>query len=208
MRGLLLLPLALGASGCVFFFHDPQGTPGHVDLATPPALLATEVLERPRDPGERVRGLTVALLGGGGARWAHGVADTSARAFGTGTLQVGARFSESAQSHDEDGKLFGFLTPGATKESLGFNLGWTYVQGGSDPARTGALHAEVDHDWLYGFVRAGIGYAVSPSERAHGPQLTLANGPIYVRVRHLFGTATDLVFGLDVRALFAWVRSR
>jgi hypothetical protein len=187
-----LLWLLPHLAGCAHW-HGDRNAPGHVVLTTPPRHIECEGEEEPNDPGERIVLLAPGAFMGGG--YAHTAGGGVAGSMGVeASLHVG-----SAPSHFDDQQ-----SPpiGLPRRSLGINLGWA----GMVPKVTGVLYAELQGRLDQTAIAPG--WAWDPSSSRHGPQATLALGPLYLRGTYLSHSRLDITLGVFVKALFAWIWSR
>lgn len=203
-----IAPLALAlVAGC--HVHGPM-TPGHVDVARPPAAIASERVELPGDPGERMVMVTpgVVALGGGGSV-GRGVGDLE--------LEVGVHLGDAAISHNDHAagdRLFmprGLLVP---EQSVGIVAGWTALRvlGATDDGAhdtdltTGPLH--VRGQVAQGFWGGGAGWFYDPRTASGGPEVSL--WAMLTELRVAVSTEGDVLFllGLQLKWPVTFVTGR
>ncbi len=189
---LLSAWLSLGV-GCAHT-HLDHNAPGHIDVATPPEDLAAQKTELPEDPGERLLVLSAGAFSGLG--W--GFYDDDVRTDWAVGPELGLALGQNPRSHYEDDF---FLEP---RSALGVRLGLNALdreQSGLGPAFGEIAYTET-------LVRLSGGWAWDPGDARHGPQATLAFGPIYARATHLLDTGTSLHLGVTISGSHTWVWSQ
>jgi hypothetical protein len=201
--------LASSGAGCLHWHRD-QNAPGVTTINTPPAHMASQRMEQPRDPGERMLVISPGLaFGGGKAR--HNNSDEGY--FGI-ALEVTLDLGESNSSHVDQGRYDqkavnkgGFLYP---DQAIGVNLGVALADTERGSFRAGPLAGPVYLE-IQGFIQgAGLaaGYQIDAIDGSHGPQGTAFLGPFFFRLAHTLDRSTVAQFGLMVKAPVGWVWSR
>ncbi len=191
---ILGLLIAHIAAGCVHQ-HSDRNAPGTIeDIRKPPRDPYSMVPQQPGDPGERLTALSTGAFGGVDVLDSDGSQDP----FFTLGVETTLRMGQHPRSHYDDNFL---IFP---MKGWGGSLGLELV--GQNRFNIGPLHAEVMAFWAV--FSASAGYAFDIDDLEHGPQLTVNGGPMFIRLRHLFGgQGTSLVIGLEVKLPQVWVES-
>lgn len=188
----MVATLLLGLTACT---HTDlaRNAPGHVNLEGRPEHPESREPEQPEDPGERLLVLSYGGFIGGGVF----VDESGDPDFATGP-EIAVDVGEREQSHFEDDFFV------LADRSLGLRLGLTALDAKIEPPGPGyAELAFTEH-----LFRVGAGWSVDVDDERHGPQATLAMGPLYLRANHQFTYGTAVHLGLMLQGSHAWVWSR
>lgn len=199
-----LFGLSAASLGCGAV-HLPHNAPGNIVVAEPPKDVTHVGVERPADPGEYVLAWTTGALVGGGLSipGPHGVF--------TGSAETSLHLGVNTRSHDYDTSQLWPLVSGRFGEypmqgwAGGLNLGWTLATATRPANSAGYAEAQLTYS---GVVGLAAGWAWDPGRTAHGPQITLNLGPIYLRSTTMLDVGTSIEAGLVLKLPAVWVWSR
>jgi hypothetical protein len=179
--------------GCAHW-HYERNAPGHIDVLQPPAAMACEAQEWPRDPGENVIELFPTVYLGGGVVGLTSKDGWAAAAIGAEASFLYGSF-EGSHADDE-------FVIRAPRDGLGLNLG---IYGFS---REDRLMAYGEVLLRHVVLNISPGWAWNLETSRHGPQLTLSGMLLYLRATHLLGSHTDQSAGIYLDGVLAWFWSR
>lgn len=191
--GTWVLCLVSGSAACTHTDLS-RNAPGHIQLKNLPKEPASSAAEIPDDPGERVLLLSYGVFAGGGARFED---RDVAGDFGIGP-EVALDLGQRKHSHYEDDF---FVLP---DRSFGLRLGLNLLEHRLEPP--GAAFGELSYtEELF---RLSGGWAWDVDDARHGPQVTLAAGPLYLRASHALDLGTSVHGGLLIYGSHAWIWSQ
>jgi hypothetical protein len=206
MRRAFLAGVAAASLGCGAV-HLPHNAPGNIDVATPPLDLTRVAVERPADPGEYVLAWTTGALVGGG------LSTSSAGTAGvvSGSAETSLHLGVNRTSHRYDVSELWPLVNGRFGEypmtgwAGGLNLGWTLGTAARPASSAGYAEAQLTYAGTLGMA---AGWAWDPARTAHGPQITVNLGPLYLRSTTMLAAGTSIEAGLVLKIPAVWVWSR
>ncbi len=204
MRRPLLAGLTAASLGCGAV-HLPHNAPGNIVVEAPPRDLTRVAVERPADPGEYVLAWTTGVLVGGG------LSTPGSSGFFSGSAETSLHLGVNRTSHDYDSSELWPLVNGRFGEypmngwAGGLNLGWTLSTTSRPANSAGYAEAQLTFSGALGMA---AGWAWDPARSAHGPQLTVNLGPIYLRSTTMLQAGTSIEAGLVLKLPAVWVWSR
>ncbi len=182
------------ASACAVHRLD-RNAPGVADVEVAPQPTSPRVVEPPRDPGGNMVLLSAGAFAGIGG--AFGGDKEGGASYG-----VGPEIS-LARGWTPSTRIDAFFPYPIMERAFGVNLGWTALTRG---LTMGPLYLEAEY--RESIFSAALGWTVSPSEKTHGPQATLAAGPLYFRFTHEFGLWNQITVGLLLKGAQGWLWSK
>lgn len=207
-RGLpvAIAVLAIPLGAC---HRHVRSSPGTIDVAAPPLAIASERIETPGDPGERMLMITPGVVDGGFGR-------SDGRSGGELELEVGVHLGDAKVSHNDHAlrdRLFlpgGLLAPDA---AVGLVVGWSALrfieevgEDGEHVTTTGPLHARAQvMKFAYG---AGAGWRWDPRTGETGPELSLWALNYELRVHASTDGEIETLLGLQLKWPVTWVWGR